>query len=56
MAKPGLFIVGWVEHGTPVHGALREPTQNNDKHSQGFDPVRNPPFLNGSLHAPYSYE
>ena len=25
-------------------GALREPVQDNDERSQGFDPVRNPPF------------
>ena len=26
------------------YGALREPVQNSDKRSQGFDSVRNPPF------------
>ena len=36
--------VGWVKHGTPRSGALREPVQNCDTCSQGFDSVRNPPF------------
>ena len=38
------FAVGWVEHGNPVSGALREPVQNIGERSQGFDSVRNPPF------------
>ena len=37
------------------NGAFREPVEENDKRFQGFDPVRNPPFACGSLHAPYSY-
>ena len=42
--KRASFAVGWVEHGNPVSGALREPVQNIGKRSQGFDSVRNPPF------------
>ncbi len=37
------------------NGAFREPVEENDKRFRGFDPVRNPPFACGSLHAPYSY-
>ena len=47
-------FVGWVEHGN-FNGAFREPVEENDKRFRGFDPVRNPPFACGSLHAPYSY-
>ena len=36
--------VGWVKHGTPQSGALREPVQNRVTCSQRFDSVRNPPF------------
>ena len=42
--KRASFAVGWVEHGNPVSGALREPVQNIGKRFQGFDSVRNPPF------------
>ena len=47
---PGLFNVGWVKHGSPGNGALREPVQNSDTCSQGFDSATmgtwcpNPPF------------
>ncbi len=47
---PGLFNVGWVKHGSPGNGALREPVQNSDTCSQGFHSATmgtwcpNPPF------------
>ncbi len=44
LSRTASLTVGWVKHGTPRNGALREPVQNSDTCSQGFDSVRNPPF------------